>query len=168
MARGNFYSRIVEWLRIALPLIAIGILSTLFLLSEAPDPERALPYAEVDVAQLARELRLSEPRFAGVTPEGREITLRAEAAAPDFEMARQISPRRHSTESADVAGLVREQLEYFGVDPDSAYGARLALVAIDQVHGHAGPGDGCRVLFSRFLCLNTGLDPRVEVSTFDS
>lgn len=85
MAGGNTYSQLVDWLKLVLPLIAIGILSTLFLLSEAPDPERALPYAEVDVAQLARELRLSQPRFAGVTPEGREITLTAEAAAPDFD-----------------------------------------------------------------------------------
>ncbi|MEL7483416.1 MAG: PLP-dependent transferase [Planctomycetota bacterium] len=59
------------------------------------------------------------------------------AAAPDFEMAREISPRRHSTESADVAGLVREQLEYFGVDPESPYGARLALVATHLYAGHA-------------------------------
>jgi hypothetical protein len=53
--------------------------------SDPPDPDRALPYAEVDVAQLARELRLTQPRFAGVLPDGREITLVAEAAAPDFE-----------------------------------------------------------------------------------
>jgi lipopolysaccharide export system protein LptC len=68
-----------------LPISALGILSTLFLLSDPPDPDRALPYAEVDVAQLARELRLTQPRFAGVLPDGREITLVARAAAPDFE-----------------------------------------------------------------------------------
>ncbi|MEE4331852.1 MAG: hypothetical protein V2J10_13365 [Wenzhouxiangella sp.] len=81
----NGYSRLVGTLKVVLPLVALGMLSTLFLLSEPPDPERALPYAEVDVAQLAREQRLSAPRFAGVLGTGREITLVAEAAAPDFE-----------------------------------------------------------------------------------
>jgi lipopolysaccharide export system protein LptC len=86
MAAHNAYSRLVGGLKVMLPLVALGLLSTLFLLSDAPDPERALPYAEVDVAQLARELRLTQPRFAGVMPDGREITLVAQAAAPDFEV----------------------------------------------------------------------------------
>jgi lipopolysaccharide export system protein LptC len=85
MARHNRYSRLVGGLRVVLPIAALALLSTLFLLSDPPDPDRALPYAEVDVAQLARELRLTQPRFAGVLPSGREITLTARAAAPDFE-----------------------------------------------------------------------------------
>lgn len=85
MARVNRYSRLVGGLRVALPIIALALLSTLFLFSDPPDPERALPYAEVDIEQLARELRLTQPRFAGTTPDGREVTLTAEAAAPDFE-----------------------------------------------------------------------------------
>lgn len=85
MARHNRYSRLVGGLKVVLPISALGILSTLFLLSDPPDPDRALPYAEVDVAQLARELRLTQPRFAGVMPDGREITLVARTAAPDFE-----------------------------------------------------------------------------------
>lgn len=86
MARQNLYSRVVGGLRVVLPIAALAILSTLFLLSDPPDPDRALPYAEVDVAQLARELRLTQPHLAGVLPDGREITLSAEAAAPDFSV----------------------------------------------------------------------------------
>ncbi|MEM8757145.1 MAG: PLP-dependent transferase [Planctomycetota bacterium] len=59
------------------------------------------------------------------------------ATAPDFDLAREISPRRHSTESSDVAGLVHEQLEHFGVDPTTEYGKRLALVATHLYAGHA-------------------------------
>ena len=85
MARHNRYSRLVGGLKVVLPIAALALLSTLFLFSDPPDPDRALPYAEVDVAQLARELRLTQPRFAGVMPDGREITLVARTAAPDFE-----------------------------------------------------------------------------------
>jgi lipopolysaccharide export system protein LptC len=85
MTPTNAYSRMVGALKVVLPLVALGLLSTLFLLSEPPDPERALPFAEVDVAQLAREQRLSAPHFAGVLNTGRQITLTADAAVPDFE-----------------------------------------------------------------------------------
>lgn len=85
MAQDNKYSRFVNGLKVVLPLAALVLLSTLFLLSNPPDPDRALPYAEVDVEQLARELRLTQPRFAGVTPDGREVTLVAQTAAPDFQ-----------------------------------------------------------------------------------
>jgi lipopolysaccharide export system protein LptC len=83
--RENRYTQLVTGLKIVLPLVALGILSTLFLLSDPPDPERAIPYAEVDVAQLAREMRLTRPRYAGMLDDGREITLVAETATPDFE-----------------------------------------------------------------------------------
>ena len=85
MAFETRYSTLVTWLKITLPLVALALLATLFLLSEPPDPDRALPYAEVDVAQRARELRLTQPRFAGVLTDGRELTLVARAATPEFD-----------------------------------------------------------------------------------
>jgi lipopolysaccharide export system protein LptC len=114
MAAHNRYSRLVSGLKVTLPLIALGILSTLFLLSDQPDPERAIPYAEVDVNQLARELRLTEPRFAGVLPDGREITLVAETAAPDFEATNVIT-------TAAIEGRVAlSEEEYLLLDAASA------------------------------------------------
>ncbi|MEN0021140.1 MAG: Cys/Met metabolism pyridoxal-phosphate-dependent enzyme, partial [Planctomycetota bacterium] len=58
-------------------------------------------------------------------------------AAAEFDAARQISPRRHSTEASDLHGLVREQLEHFGVDPETNYGKRLADLAWHLYAGHA-------------------------------
>ena len=48
--------------------------------------------------------------------------------------ALQLSPRRHSTAARTVDELVREQLEHFGIAPESAHGqalARLARALID-------------------------------------
>lgn len=81
MAGGNRYSTTIAWAKVALPLIALALLSTLFLLSRTPDPEDALPFAQVDVDQLVREQRLSRPRFAGTLDDGREVTLVADSAA---------------------------------------------------------------------------------------
>ncbi|MBY6201533.1 LPS export ABC transporter periplasmic protein LptC [Maritalea mobilis] len=88
MASGSRYSTVVMGLKLTLPLAALALLSTLFLFSNPPDPEQAIPYAEVDVEELAREQRLTQPRFAGVLEDGRELTLVADAATPSFDADR--------------------------------------------------------------------------------
>lgn len=70
-------TRIVRWLRVLLPLFALAILSTLFLLSKEPGEDPAIPYAEVDAAEMARQPRMTSPEFSGVTLDGAAITLAA-------------------------------------------------------------------------------------------
>ncbi len=82
MPGSNRYSQVVSYVKIVLPIIAIGLLSTLFLLSRTPDPERAIPFANVDLEELAREQRLGSPRYAGTTNAGREVVVVAETAVP--------------------------------------------------------------------------------------
>lgn len=81
------HSRMVGWLKIVLPLLALVILATLFLLSDRIDPEAALPYAEVDVEGLAREPRMTAPTYAGTTSDGAALTLVASEARPGTESA---------------------------------------------------------------------------------
>ena len=52
-ARDNVHSRVVFWLKIILPLLALAILSTLFLFSRRIDTDQALPYAEVSGSTVA-------------------------------------------------------------------------------------------------------------------
>lgn len=83
MAGPNRYSTLVAWAKVVLPLMALALLSTLFLFSRTPDPEDALPFANVDPAQLATEQRLSRPRFAGTLEDGRAVTLSADSATQE-------------------------------------------------------------------------------------
>ncbi len=85
MAGVDFHSRMVGWLKVALPLAALAILSTLFLVADRIDPEAALPYAEVDVEDLARDPRMSAPAYAGTTSDGAAITVSAALARPATE-----------------------------------------------------------------------------------
>ncbi|WP_343080339.1 hypothetical protein [Ostreiculturibacter nitratireducens] len=87
----DIHTKLVFWLKILLPLGALAILSTLFLLSRSIDPEDAIPYAEVDVEELAREQRLSAPEYAGVTTDGAAVTVTAAAARPDAQDSRRVS-----------------------------------------------------------------------------
>lgn len=75
-------TRIVRWLRVLLPLLALVLLSTMFLFSRRPATEPQIPYADVDAEQMAREPRMIAPEYAGVTEDGAELSLRAAEAAP--------------------------------------------------------------------------------------
>jgi len=78
----NFHSTAVAWLKVLLPLAALGILSTLFLVSRTIDPEDAIPFAEVDVQDRIREPRLTAPTWAGMTEDGSALTVTAAEARP--------------------------------------------------------------------------------------
>jgi O-acetylhomoserine/O-acetylserine sulfhydrylase-like pyridoxal-dependent enzyme len=58
-------------------------------------------------------------------------------AHSDFDLARQISPRRKTTQAKDLDGLVSEQLVHFGIDPKSDYGLVLADLTRHVYAGHA-------------------------------
>jgi lipopolysaccharide export system protein LptC len=76
------YSRLIGWLKITLPLLALVILSTLFLVARTVDPEDALPYADIDVAERLREPRMTAPTYAGLTRDGAALTVSADEARP--------------------------------------------------------------------------------------
>ena len=77
------YSRVVAWLKVIFPLSALALLSTLFLFARSIDPEKSIPFAEVDVKELAREPRISSPEFSGMTADGAAITISAVTAKTD-------------------------------------------------------------------------------------
>lgn len=80
---GDGYSRLVAWLKIVLPLLALAILSTLFLVSRSVDPSQTIPYADVDVEGLARDQQIGAPAFAGMTEDGAAISIAADSARPE-------------------------------------------------------------------------------------
>ena len=82
MARGDMHSRLVGWLKVILPLAALAILSTLFLVSRTIDPMDAVPYAEVDVEDRIREPKMTAPEYAGTTSDGAAIAFRARNVRP--------------------------------------------------------------------------------------
>lgn len=83
MARGDTYSRMVLWLKVTLPLVALAILSTLFLVAETLDPEAAIPYADVDVDRILEDQGVTRPAFGGLSSDGVAVSLGAESVRPD-------------------------------------------------------------------------------------
>lgn len=82
-ARSAGYSRLVALLKLVLPLIALVLLSMVFLLASPVDPQRAISTADIDVEERARDPRISGARFAGVTEDGAALRITTETARSD-------------------------------------------------------------------------------------
>ncbi|MCE0505467.1 MULTISPECIES: hypothetical protein [unclassified Roseivivax] len=84
MARGQgTYSQVVAGLKVLLPLIALGLLSTLFLFSRDTDPTRNLPVSTAESLKDRESQSASGAVYTGVAENGAEVTMRAAAARPD-------------------------------------------------------------------------------------
>lgn len=80
--RDNLYSRFVAAAKIALPLMALAILSSLFLFSKSKDLTGGVRLQGNELMEFARKERITAPRFAGLTPSGVAIQLAAREASP--------------------------------------------------------------------------------------
>ncbi|MEL6232927.1 MAG: hypothetical protein AAFR46_00835 [Pseudomonadota bacterium] len=76
------YSRAVRILRILLPLGALALLSSIFLITRDTFPA-GVRFTAADVEAFESGLRLTEPRFTGTTDAGEPFMLRADWALPD-------------------------------------------------------------------------------------
>ncbi len=80
--RGSKYSRMIAWLKILLPMAALVLLSTTFLLPKDSDPATNVPFlTSADPDGLVRE-QVSSPYFTGTTASGALLTMTAETARP--------------------------------------------------------------------------------------
>ncbi|UWR22532.1 LPS export ABC transporter periplasmic protein LptC [Sulfitobacter sp. S190] len=77
MYRPDRHSRWIARLKVLLPLAALALLSTLFLISRAMDGETVIPFAENEVRERLRDQQVTGPFFSGVTSSGDEVSFSA-------------------------------------------------------------------------------------------
>jgi lipopolysaccharide export system protein LptC len=80
----NFYSQLVGFLKITLPLAALALMSTVFLFARGPTQDSQIPYAEIE--EIAREPRLSGAHVSGVADDGSIIEVSAQTARPQGDL----------------------------------------------------------------------------------
>lgn len=121
MARvDNRYSRFVSWAKVIFPLVALGLLSTMFLFSRSLDPSDAIPFADIDVEKIAREQQLTSPRFSGTTNDGSAIVVDAQSAVPDLTDLRRLTIKkvvaRIESKTGPSYGIVSDTAVYDGTN----------------------------------------------------
>ncbi|PSL18033.1 LPS export ABC transporter periplasmic protein LptC [Shimia abyssi] len=67
----------------ALPLAALALLSTLFLVPRNIDTDASIPFAEVELEQRLRTQQITAPYFSGQTEQGHMVAVTSETARPD-------------------------------------------------------------------------------------
>ena len=72
------YSRTVALLKVAFPLAALALLSTLFLLSRAMEQETAVPFADTEIQERLRDQQITGPFFSGTTADGDQMSFSAQ------------------------------------------------------------------------------------------
>jgi len=132
----NIHSRLVYWLKILLPLAALAILSTLFLISRRVDTEGALPYARVDVKELARDQRLTQPEYTGLTGDGTAFFIRAGVARPQAEAGGEAQDVTATFETRDglVLGLGADRAV---VDTEAGQVSMVGAVTVSTSTGYS-------------------------------
>ncbi|WP_417700080.1 LPS export ABC transporter periplasmic protein LptC [Pseudophaeobacter sp.] len=74
------YSRTVSYLKVLLPLAALALLSTLFMISRGVETEAVIPFADREIEERLRGQQVTAPFFSGSTAQGDEIQVTATVA----------------------------------------------------------------------------------------
>ncbi len=96
-----------------MPLAALGILSTLFLISHKVDLESAIPFADVELEKRLRDRQITAPYIAGQTSDGHNITLTSATAHPDADnpsliIAEQVGALISTTDGTEIIVRAKE------------------------------------------------------------
>ena len=73
----DWYSRLISWLKVLLPLAALILLSTLFLLSRGSDFSSRIPFADAELQERLRDQVVRAPFFSAATRSGDRVSVSA-------------------------------------------------------------------------------------------
>ncbi|GGL55745.1 hypothetical protein [Wenxinia marina] len=161
---GDAHTRVVAAAKVALPLVALALLSTLFLFARTGGPDPDIRYSDVEA--IAREPRVTAPAFAGIGRNGAVISMRAgemrpvdgdtqsftatklaaEMSMPDgrrFELSAETGAYDAATRTAQLTGLARVDtsdgysMETAGLEADLGAGTLRSLGPL-EVHAPFG------------------------------
>ncbi|WP_174823513.1 LPS export ABC transporter periplasmic protein LptC [Ruegeria arenilitoris] len=75
----------VQFLKVALPLVAIGMLSTVFLLSRSIQTNVSVPFSQQDIDERLAEQVVTQPDYRGTTRKGEDVQIEATRATQGTE-----------------------------------------------------------------------------------
>jgi lipopolysaccharide export system protein LptC len=132
----QIHSQLVGWGKIILPLCALALLSTLFLFARGTSEITDIDLSEV--AEIAREQRVSAPAFSGVTDDGAVIFVNATSAKPDTMRPDTVTAQDMRLRMDNADGSFLEVNAVSGeVDGRAEIAQFLGLARIETSNGYA-------------------------------
>lgn len=99
------YSRFVSLLKIIMPLIAIGLMATVFLFTKDRALDGGLQFSKADFVALEAGMQVTKPRFSGSNAQGDTYNFTAEVMHPDAPKPSKIAATGLSGEIRFFEGL---------------------------------------------------------------
>ncbi len=109
------YSRFVFLAKIVFPLVALGLLATVFLLTESQTVENGLKFSQADLIELASGLEVRKPKFSGSNARGDTYYFSADLLQPDAPEPNRI----------DIVGLSGDYQFFSGIKAEITAGKAI-------------------------------------------
>ena len=142
------HSRLVAFLKVALPLVALALLSTMFLVSSRIEPGDSIPFADGEVAERIRGEQVTGPLFSGVTDGGDKLNFTAEQL-----VTAENGPKRAQLPTAQLdfasGGSVHLEADQGEVDLEGDIATMSGNVVIDSSTGYVMRSDTITSRLSR-------------------
>jgi lipopolysaccharide export system protein LptC len=156
MTRTSF----IRFLKIALPLLAVAILSTVFLVQNEDGFDGGLLFSTADKATLGDGLTIKNPRFSGKTDAGQAFSISAQIATPvgddlrtvdveglssvvHFEDGRQVE-MQSATARIETSGQRISFVEGVNVRTSDGYMGHVGRLVADLESGVISGSEGVR------------------------
>jgi len=115
--QGDRYTRMVSWLKVLFPLMALALLSTLFLISRAIDPGQSIPFAEKEIQDRLRDQQVTAPFFTGASAQGDELSFYADVlTTPDGKIGSNTATNIRATIKTPDGAFYRLQSKQADID----------------------------------------------------
>lgn len=110
------YSRFISITKVVLPLIAIGLLGTVFLFTKDDSLEGGFNFSQADLDTLESGMRIVKPRLFGSNPNGDLYNFVADALLPDSLTPSMVEAQRISGEiryqTGEIVQLTADKAEF--------------------------------------------------------
>lgn len=135
MASDRLHSKLIVWLKVFLPLVALAILSSVVFFARGTEEERRIPFVSVEGDEFERE-RIERPEYLAVTADGDalRITAREVVPAPDATqvyIAESVTGRIETDEGRIIQATAPEGR----LDMDGDLADLLGIVSVDTSDG---------------------------------
>ncbi|EEE37712.1 hypothetical protein RKLH11_1548 [Rhodobacteraceae bacterium KLH11] len=148
MAEVDRHSRWVQFLKVLLPLVAILLLSSVFLFSRSIDTDVSVPFTGQEIDERLTDQVVTRPDYKGVTRKGEEIHVEARRASQGGAEETPTASEVHGRFGLSNGGEITLESDTGSIRPDKGTATFVGNVVITTADGIQVTSD----------LLNTSLD----------
>lgn len=129
------HSRWVQFLKVLLPLTAITLLSTVFLLSRSVDTNLSVPFTREAIDDRLSNQAITRPNYKGVTNKGEEVQVQAQRATQGAEGSDPSASELEGRYKLNSGGIITLDSDTGTIQPDKSTATFVGNVVIRTADG---------------------------------